>query len=230
MKYEREKEEESVFENVKTFLFGKQLTPDELVKKWKRELNAQRRELDRGIRNITREETKIKREIRLAAKRGDMSNARILAKEIVRSNKAKERMSISKAQINSVTMHLQQNLATFKMAGCIKKSTEIMSLMNSMFRLPEMQKTMMTMAKEMEKAGLIDEIVEETMDITDEIEEDEVNEEVNKVITELNLDLKGQTPEAGDRIPEAMKKRESEDIDEKADADLMARYQKMKET
>jgi len=219
-----------VFESVKTFLFGKQYTPDELVKKWKRELNLQKRELDRGIRNITREENKIKREIRLSAKRGDMSNARILAREIVRSNKAKERMSISKAQINSVTMHLQQNLATFKMAGCIKKSTEIMALMNSMFRLPEMQKTMMTMAKEMEKAGLIDEMVEETMDLADDIEEEEVNEEVNKVITELNLDIKGQTPEVGGKIPARKESEEEEEAEKDADADLLARYQKMKET
>jgi len=223
-------EDESVFEVVKTILFGKQLTPEDLVKKWKADLKDQQKELNRAIRTITREENKIKREIRLAAHRGDMSNARLLAKEIVHSQKAKSRMAISKAQINSVSMQLQQTLATYKMAGCIKKSADIMAMMNAMVKLPELQRNMMTMAREMEKAGLIDEMVEETMDLADDIGEEEVNEEVDKVLTELDLDFKSKTPATGTKVPKAEKQVVASEEEEGADAELFARYQKMKET
>jgi len=65
-----------------------------------------------------------------------------------------------------------------------------MKLMNNIVRLPELQQTMMVMAREMEKAGLIDELVSETMDDMDDIEDEEVEEQVDKVLTELNLELK----------------------------------------
>jgi charged multivesicular body protein 3 len=71
-----------------------------------------------------------------------------------------------KAQINSVSMQLQQNLgrfflffltpeATYKVAGAMKKSTEIMHMMNNIVKVPELQMIMMTMAQEMEKVGFI---------------------------------------------------------------------------
>jgi len=184
-----DKKEEGLFTSVQTFLFGKQLTPEELVKKWKKDLTTQSREVNKGIRALTREENKIKREISNLMKRGDSQNARTLARELIRSGKAKDRMHLTKAQINSVGMQLQQNLATYKMAGCIKKSGDIMKMMNHIVRLPELQQTMMTMAREMEKAGLIDEMVQDTMDDMDEVEDEEVEEQVDKVLTELNLEL-----------------------------------------
>lgn len=83
-----------------------------------------------------------------------------MAKEIIRSRKAKERMYKSKAELNSVSMHLQQNLATYKLAGAIKKSADVMRMMNSLIRLPQLNQTMMMMAREMEKAGLIEEMID----------------------------------------------------------------------
>lgn len=66
----------------------------------------EKRKIDRNIRGIEREETKVKREIQVMAKRGsvsitsfifpifspgDVANAKTLARELVRSKKAKER-------------------------------------------------------------------------------------------------------------------------------------------
>jgi len=192
------REEPGVMDQISTFIFGKRMTPEEYVKKWKRDLNKEKRELDRNIRGIEREEMKVKREIKASAKRGDMSSAKSLAKELVRSKKAKERIAISKAQLNSVQMQLQQNLATYKMAGTLKKSTEIMGMMNNLVRLPEMQAVMMTLAREMEKAGLIDEVMSETLDdVGEEDLDQEADEAVQKVLDELDLDLHEAAPAAG---------------------------------
>jgi charged multivesicular body protein 3 len=51
-----------------------------------------------------------------------------------------------------------------KMQGCISKSTEIMSSMNQLMNIPEMSATMMSMQREMERAGLVEEIFNETFD------------------------------------------------------------------
>ena len=44
----------------------------------------------------------------------------MLARELVGSKKAKNRMHESKAQMNSVSMQLKENLAMAKMAGCLR--------------------------------------------------------------------------------------------------------------
>lgn len=47
------------------------------------------------------------------------------------------------------------------------KSVEIMKVMNSLISIPELSATMQAMAREMEKAGLCDEIVGEAFDALD---------------------------------------------------------------
>eukprot|EP01128_Nolandella_sp_AFSM9_P006729 TRINITY_DN3528_c0_g1_i1.p1 TRINITY_DN3528_c0_g1~~TRINITY_DN3528_c0_g1_i1.p1 ORF type:complete len:249 (+),score=98.52 TRINITY_DN3528_c0_g1_i1:74-748(+) len=192
----RKKEDDGVMDSISTFFFGKKLTPEENVKKWKREMNKEKRGIDRNIREIEREEAKVKRNIKEMAKRGDVSNATTLARELVRSKKAKERLTISKAQLSSVQMQLTQNLANYKMAGTLKKSAQIMGMMNSLIRLPEINAVMMTMAREMEKAGLIEEMMEETLDDMEEDFDEEADEQVQKVLDELDLNFKEAAPNA----------------------------------
>lgn len=43
------------------------------------------------------------------------------------------------------------NTATAKIAGCLQQSTVVMASMNEMIKLPQLHRTMMDMAKEMEK-------------------------------------------------------------------------------
>lgn len=191
------------------------MTPEEYIKKWKRDLNKEKRELERQVRGIEREEGKVRRECRVAAKRGDLASARTLARELVRSKQAKERIAMSKARLNSIQMQLMQNAATYKMAGTLKKSADIMRLMNDVVRLPEMQKTMMLLAREMEKAGLIDEIMEESLDLGEEGVEEEADEAVQKVLDELDLDLHEAAPAPGSRVREGEGEEAAEEEEEK---------------
>lgn len=65
-------------ESVRNFLFGKPMTPEENVKKWRAELRNQIRQLDRNIRGIEREETKVKIQVKILAKKGDVSGAKFV--------------------------------------------------------------------------------------------------------------------------------------------------------
>jgi charged multivesicular body protein 3 len=62
--------------------------------------------------DLDREEQKVKLEIKQAAKRGDQKTARILAKQIVQSRRAKERMYKSKAELHSISLALTHQLGT----------------------------------------------------------------------------------------------------------------------
>jgi charged multivesicular body protein 3 len=203
-------------------LFGKKPKPEEYVKKWKRELKREERDLERNIRSIEMEENKLKASIKQMAKKGDkssMASAKTLALELVKSRKAKERLYKSKAQLNSVSMQLTTQLAQMKMAGIMAKSTQVMAAMNQLIRLPQLNKVMMAMSREMEKAGLIDEMIEGILD-DDELEE-EADEEVNKVLEEITIGIKT-APVVSDELPVKQQGKE-EDV-----TDLEARLGKLK--
>lgn len=167
-------------------LFGKTPTPQEQVRAWRTKLRAEDRAIDRQIRSIRTEEAKVQRSIKTAAKKGDMATSRILARELVRSRKAVSKMYTSKAQINSVQLSMQHQLAMLNMSQSLQKSTEVMHAMNALVRVPEVQATMRELAREMMKAGLIEELVEDSMSAMDGEDLDEAaDEEIEKVIMEI---------------------------------------------
>merc|ERR1719321_1744043 len=106
-----------------SFLFGgKKPSPDEMVKKWRRQMRSEQRVIERDIKRLEREEEKVKMEVRAAAQRGDIDIAKMLAKELVNSKKGKERMYIAKTHLNSVSMQLQEQLSMMRVTKCMAKS------------------------------------------------------------------------------------------------------------
>ena len=84
------------------------------------------------------------------------------------------KMHLTNTQINSALMGLQHQLATIRMAGSIQSSTEVMQAMQKLVKVPEIMQTMRDLSKEMTRAGIIEEMIEETMDA---IEPEELEEE-----------------------------------------------------
>ena len=176
--------------------------PQEEMKKWRRIKKRAARDGPRDL-EARADGAKSRDECRKYGKEGRQDACKIVAREIVRTRAARNRMLMAKAQINSVNMQLQTQAAMVRAAGCMKKSTEVMRCMNKLVKLPELQKTMMEMQREMERSGLIEEVVGDALD---ELDGDDVEEEtelqVNKVVEELAGDLfKGQT-DAPETLPE----------------------------
>lgn len=92
---------------------------------------------------------------------------------------------------------MKNQLGQMKIAGSMKSSTEVMKAMSSLMKLPELQKTMQEMSKEMMKMGIIDELINETVDsVLDDDDIDRVaDEEVEKIILEIT---QGKLKEAPD--------------------------------
>lgn len=65
-------------------------------------------------------------ELKALAKKNDVKSARILAKEIVRANKQRDRMHSTKARINSVDMQLQHQLGAFWLT-CVPEQSWLIS-------------------------------------------------------------------------------------------------------
>ncbi|CAK5075162.1 unnamed protein product [Meloidogyne enterolobii] len=179
-------------------LFGKvKVDPKEQVRALQRKLRLEISHLNRQINAIQREEEKVKREIKVAAKKGDRDVCVVLAKSIVHSKKSVAKLHATSAQINSIIMNMQHQLATIRMAGTLKQSTEVMRAMQQLVKVPEVMQIMREMAKEMTKMGLIEEIIEETMESFEpENMEELAQEEVDKVLWEVTAGELGKAPAA----------------------------------
>merc|ERR1712071_213306 len=181
-------------------LFGKTAPPDpkEKVREWCSKLRKETSQLDRQIRGIQREEEKVKKTLKEAAKRGDKDVCMILAKEVVNARKAISKIHSSKAHINSISMQMKNQQATLRIAGALQSSTQVMKSMQQLIRVPEIAATMRDLSKEMMKAGIIEEMLEDTMEGLEDSEELEeaAQEEVDKVLWEITAGQLGTAPDA----------------------------------
>ncbi|XP_062863421.1 charged multivesicular body protein 3 [Trichomycterus rosablanca] len=206
-------------------LFGKtsDKPPKDLVNEWSLKIRKEMRVMDRQIRDIQREEEKVKRSIKDAAKKGQKDVCIILAKEMIQSKKAVNKLYASKAQMNSVLLSMKNQLSVLRIAGALQKSTEVMKAMQSLVKVPEIQATMRELSKEMMKAGIIEEMLEDTFEgMEDEEMEEAAEAEVDKILFEITAGALGKAPsKVTDALPEpeprgatAASEDEEEDIEE----------------
>eukprot|EP00043_Microstomoeca_roanoka_P018088 m.191788 g.191788 ORF g.191788 m.191788 type:complete len:150 (-) comp16762_c5_seq2:622-1071(-) len=109
--------------------------PKVQVEEWRKALRKELHALDRQIMKIEREEQKVKLSLKQAAKKNQIDVAKVLAKSIVSSRKAKNRIHATKAQLNSVIMQMRHQLAMAKMCGALERSTVVMSAMSSLVKV-----------------------------------------------------------------------------------------------
>merc|ERR1712083_586914 len=110
---------------------------------------------------------------------------RAMAKSIVQQDKQMGQFYATKAQMNSVCLQIKEQQATLKMAKAMKQSASVSKMMGRLVKLPELQQTMMKMSMEMQKNGLIQEMVDDAIDDAMGLDDDDVDEEVDKVIMEI---------------------------------------------
>mmetsp|Transcript_18370 Transcript_18370/g.38242 ORF Transcript_18370/g.38242 Transcript_18370/m.38242 type:complete len:226 (+) Transcript_18370:34-711(+) len=171
----------------------KKVDPVDQAKEWQRKIKKEMRQADREIRELEREEKKFIKECQKTAKMGTRAGTAVktIAKNVVMARKAKERACMTRAQLNSVSMTLTHQIGTIKLAKCMHKSSEVMAAMNAAIKLPQLTKEMTSMAREMERAGLIEELIGDAMDdvMGGEDLETEADAEVQKVLDELTIGL-----------------------------------------
>ncbi|KAL1683260.1 Snf7-domain-containing protein [Schizophyllum commune] len=188
-------------DSINRFIWGP--TPEQRVREWQAKLRAESRKLDREMHRLDVRAKDAKKTVKQLATKGDVKSARILAREVVRVDRQKDRMSVSKARLGSINYQLQQQLAMAKVTGALQKSTEIMKLSNSLIRLPQISQTMREMSMEMMKAGILEEMTEDMldMDANDEELEEEADAEVDQVLFALTDGKLGQAGSVSTEVP-----------------------------
>jgi len=173
------------------WLFGRRMTPDEMLRKNQRALNKAMRELDRERAKMEQQEKKIIADIKKMAKQGQMDAVKIMAKDLVRTRRYVKKFMLMRANIQAVSLKIQTLKSQNAMAQAMKGVTKAMGNMNKQMKLPEIQKIMMEFEKQSEIMDMKGEMMEDAIDdvMGDEEDEEESDAIVNQVLDELGLQL-----------------------------------------
>lgn len=191
-------------DNVRRFMFGP--TPQEQQRKCNSLFRANNRKLERDLASLKALESKTRGFIVAASKRAQKNpsqaeqaskETRIFARELLRVRKQQQRLTTSKATLNSVQMQVNETFGMRKIETSMKNSVGIMKDVNMLVKLPELTGTMRELSQELVKAGIIEEMVGDSMPNQDllEGEDEEAESEVDKILGEILRD-KVQTPAA----------------------------------
>lgn len=176
------------------WLFGKKITPEEMMRKNQRALNKAMRDLDREKMKMEQQEKKVIADIKKLAKEGQMDAVKIMAKDLVRTRRYVKKFMLMKANIQAVSLKIQTLKSQNTMAQAMKGVTKAMQSMNKTMNLPQIQKILQEFEKQSEIMDMKEEMINEAMDdaMEDEGDEEETDAVVSQVLDELGLQLNDQ--------------------------------------
>lgn len=173
------------------WLFGKKLSPEELLRKNQRALNKAMRDLDRERQKMEQQEKKIINDIKKLAKEGQMDAVKIMARDLVRTRRYVKKFMLMKANIQAVSLKIQTLRSQNAMAQAMKGVTKAMASMNRQLNLPQIQRILQEFEKQSEIMDMKEEIMNDAIDDAMEGDDDEEESDavVNQVLDELGLQL-----------------------------------------
>nr|CAG4650600.1 EOG090X0H8I [Sida crystallina] len=183
------------------WLFGKRLTPDEMLRRNQRSLNKAIRDLDRERMKMEQQEKKIIADIKKMAKDGQMDAVKIMAMDLVRTRRYVKKFMLMRANIQAVSLKIQTLKSQNAMAEAMKGVTKAMQSMNKQLKLPQIQKIMQEFEKQSEIMDMKEEMMSDAIDdaMGDEGDEEErqfgsqiYDAVVSQVLDELGLQLTDQ--------------------------------------
>lgn len=198
------------------WLFGKRLTPEEMLRKNQRALNKAMRDLDREKQKMEQQEKKIIIDIKKMAKEGQMDAVKIMARDLVRQRRYVKKFMLMKANIQAVSLKIQTLRSQNAMAQAMKGVTKAMASMNRQLNLPQIQRILQEFEKQSEIMDMKEEIMNDAIDDAMEGDDDEEESDavVSQVLDELGLQLTdtlsglpqtaGSLPASGQKQPSAV--------------------------
>ncbi|TPP58480.1 Charged multivesicular body protein 3 [Fasciola gigantica] len=180
-------------------LFGEKTDSREKIRKMISVVRRQKYRIQRDIDALQLQNKRVAADIKKRAKGGRIDEAKILARELVNSRKAVSRLCATGAHLDCLISELNCQATANKLASATKSSTSVIKSVSALMKVPEMQKTMQDLSKEMMKMGIIGEMIDDTLDITlgDPDDADEaVSAEIDKILSEITASEIAKVPDA----------------------------------
>jgi len=200
-----------------------------MIRKSIREIEREMRKLETSCKQITNETRKV-------ATQGKMNEARMMARDLVRTRKHIERMYRMKTQLTAVNLRVQTIKSQNAMTEAMRGVTRAMLSMNRQINLPGLQQIMMEFERQSEFMDMKEESINDTMEemYDDDNEEEETDDIINQVLDEIGINLNtqlvdtpgGEKVESGEKAPEPKQLVAENDVD----SDLISRFNNLKQS
>ena len=165
-------------------MFGKEKPLKEIVRENQRMLRKAIRELEKEVESLKRQDKKLEGEIKKSAKMGQMTAAKIMAKDLVRTRNYVTRFIEMKTHLNAVSLKMQTIKSHDAMASAMKGVTKALISMNSKMNIPGLQKVMAEFLRENERAELTQEALADTLD--DAMAEEGSSEQEDLIVNKVS--------------------------------------------
>lgn len=166
----------------------------DLVRDTTKQINSQRRGLEREVNALKRDEQKLITQIKAAAKKpGSDKIVKILAKELVKNRNAQAKITGFSTKMNTTSTMVKTMAATQAAAESMGASAKVMGKMNAQMDVQKVQKNMMNFEKQNDMMNMKEDMIDDMMDMMDDDDIDEEQDElVAGLMDEIGLDLSAQ--------------------------------------
>ncbi|RUS28781.1 charged multivesicular body protein 2b [Jimgerdemannia flammicorona] len=230
-------------------------TPREQMRAQQREFRTIQRDLDRDRLQLQRQEKQIELEIKKAAKQGNMTQAKTLAKvrfgkfspvgslvrHVLAHGPSREKRALIRRQLLRVRKQQDKNMQVGSSISAVSHRTTAMhsnlalgyaifamTASNKQLNLQKLQNTMMEFERQSTQLDMSEEMMNDTIDgvMDDEDDEAEGEDIMNQVFDEIGIELNGKLASAPrSTLPERHVQEAEEDA---ADVELRRRLEALK--
>ncbi|EFN59444.1 hypothetical protein CHLNCDRAFT_138002 [Chlorella variabilis] len=200
-------------------LFKKEPTAKEVVRESQRNIGKNVRDIDREIASLRREEQKLIKDIKLAAKQGNQAGTRILAQQLVRLRAQITKMHTTQAQLRGVGVSMTTAAATSSVGQSMQVAGKAMAAMGAQNDPKKIMQNMQQFSRENAKMEMTGEMMDAAVEdaLGDDVDE-ETDDVMAQVLDEIGIDLSSQIGAAPKRVaaPAQQQRVEPEEEDELA--------------
>jgi charged multivesicular body protein 2A len=201
---------------------GAKLTVAEQIKANKRMIQRAVRDMDRERAELERDQRKLEADIRNLAAKGQMSAARIAAKDLVRTRKSVEKFHQMSSTLKGLNLKITTMKTSNEITTAMGKMAKAMKQMNKQMNVPAMQKMMQEFEKQEGAMEMMQDMADDMIDGALGGGEENEDEIVQKVLDEIGVDMNQKLKAA------PSKPLHSEEAEAQGVSDLEARLQNLR--
>ena len=154
------------------------------TRKWIVRLRMVEKRMLRQRKKLQKEEKHMLKEVERAIEDGDMSSARLLAKDVAKNRHMAQACQQMASRVKGIKFKLEQAAATQAIGKDLKGLVKTLHTMNSQLKIPQLEGVLQQMEIETERIDIATEAMDEGFEMmTSDGEEDEV---VEKILGEIS--------------------------------------------
>jgi charged multivesicular body protein 3 len=171
-----------VFDKFGNWLKGGSSTQS--TRKWIVRLRMVEKRMNRQRNKLIKEEKQVLKEVEKAIEEGDMTTARLMAKDVAKNRNMARGCQQMASRVKAIKFKLEQAAATQAIGKDLKGLVRTLHQMNTQLKIPQLEGVLQQMEVETERIDIATEALDEGFDMmTSDVEEDAV---VEKIIGEIS--------------------------------------------